>query len=90
MSKTIILSNRLPVTINCSNSKSKPVITESIGGLATGLKSVHSQKDSLWIGWSGLSPDEVTAPQRKAIDEKLFNKYRCLPIYLTDKLVDDF
>ena len=50
MAKTIIISNRLPVQLQISNGNI--TATPSVGGLATGMKSVHKGQDSLWIGWS--------------------------------------
>ena len=55
MPKNIIVSNRLPVqAINANDSWS---FTPTSGGLATGMKSVHQDGDSLWVGWPGVSSD---------------------------------
>lgn len=66
MSKTIIISNRLPVQlqINDENLFAKP----SVGGLATGMKSVHSGGESLWIGWSGLTDEQIPEALVEEID----------------------
>ena len=48
--KTIIVSNRLPLQISIENNQDVTV-SPSVGGLATGMKSVHQEGDSLWIGW---------------------------------------
>ena len=56
--KTIIVSNRLPLQISIENNQDVKV-SPSVGGLATGMKSVHQEGDSLWIGWSGLTEEEV-------------------------------
>ena len=63
MSRTIIVSNRLPVTV----SKNSGVLEykKSIGGLSTGLKSVHEQSDSLWVGWPGLSEENFTDGEKE-------------------------
>lgn len=63
--RIITVSNRLPVQL----SKRKGVITHqvSVGGLATGLSSLHKAYDLLWLGWPGyISTDaeeqaEITA-----------------------------
>ncbi len=52
MSKTIIVSNRLPVNVTKENGKLH--LKGSIGGLATGLGSIYKQGNNLWIGWPGL------------------------------------
>lgn len=58
MSKTIIVSNRLPIEFKINEDKleSRP----SVGGLATGLKTVHAAADSLWIGWPGLTTEQIS------------------------------
>lgn len=69
MSKTIIISNRLPVQLQISNGSINAI--PSIGGLATGMKSVHSGGDSLWIGWSGLTDEEIPKELTAKIDKAL-------------------
>ena len=46
MSKVIIISNRLPVSVEMSEQSINYKM--SIGGLATGLKSYHNKSDSIW------------------------------------------
>jgi trehalose 6-phosphate synthase/phosphatase len=69
MGKTIIISNRLPVQLQISNGTITAI--PSVGGLATGMKSVHSGGDSLWIGWSGLTDEEIPKKLAPKIDEAL-------------------
>lgn len=69
MGKTIIISNRLPVQLQISNGGITAV--PSVGGLATGMKSVHSGGDSLWIGWSGLTDEEIPKELAGDIDAAL-------------------
>ena len=57
MGKTIIVSNRLPVQISKVENNYK--YTSSSGGLATGMNSIRKKKDFLWIGWPGISSDEI-------------------------------
>jgi len=89
MAKTIIIANRLPVSVNLKEDGSFS-ISESIGGLATGLKSVHADKDSLWIGWSAIDSKQLNPETKKQIDTMLLQKYRCLPIYLDKEEIDNF
>ena len=58
MPKNIIVSNRLPVQITID--KDAINLKGSVGGLATGMKSVHAEGNSIWIGWSGLKEEDVT------------------------------
>src|SRR6266542_5994954 len=48
----IIASNRLPVMIQ--DQDGRPVLTRSIGGVATALGSVLKQYDACWVGWTGM------------------------------------
>ena len=78
MSKTIIISNRLPVKAIVKNDNYEFTTTE--GGLATGLTSIFSDDtSSLWIGWPGL---DVPKEKEAAITEEL--KIRNLfPVFLS-------
>jgi len=69
VSKTIIISNRLPVQLEIGNGSINAI--PSVGGLATGMKSVHSGGDSLWIGWSGLTDEEIPKELTDKIDKAL-------------------
>jgi trehalose 6-phosphate synthase/phosphatase len=89
MAGTIIVANRLPVSVELKD-EGKFVIKESIGGLATGLKSVHADKDSLWIGWSAIDDEDLDAERKTVIDEILIKKHRCLPIYLDKEEIENF
>lgn len=65
MSKTIIVSNRLPVKIG-KDEDGYP-LSASEGGLATGLGSIYKKGNNVWIGWPGIEisndedREEVTA-----------------------------
>ncbi|QSE96206.1 bifunctional alpha,alpha-trehalose-phosphate synthase (UDP-forming)/trehalose-phosphatase [Fulvivirga lutea] len=52
MSKTIIVSNRLPVKVLKKND-GELVYKPSEGGLATGLGSIYKKGNNLWVGWPG-------------------------------------
>lgn len=53
MSRTIIISNRLPVKISKSE-EGEFLFKPSEGGLATGLGSIYKQGDNVWVGWPGI------------------------------------
>ena len=86
MSKNIIVSNRLPVQV--TKSKEKYSFKESVGGLATGLKSVH-KKNSLWIGWAGIAYDKITEDQNINI-EKSLTKLKLIQVKLSSTEIKDF
>ncbi len=51
MTRLIIVSNRLPVTLSVRGDQ--VALRPSTGGLATAMTGVHSSNDSLWIGYVG-------------------------------------
>jgi trehalose 6-phosphate synthase/phosphatase len=80
MAKTIIVSNRLPLQIKKKDKNFE--FTPSVGGLATGMKSVHESADSLWIGWTGLDQEDISKEQVPKIKESLL-KEKCVEVNLT-------
>ena len=61
----------------------------SSGGLATGMNSIHSKNDTLWIGWPGIASDNLNIKTKgelnKFLDEKKFK-----PVHLNKKEIKDF
>ncbi|RYL93276.1 bifunctional alpha,alpha-trehalose-phosphate synthase (UDP-forming)/trehalose-phosphatase [Sporolactobacillus sp. THM19-2] len=88
MSKTILISNRLPVTVR----KKDDQITfhESIGGLATGLKGYQQKSGSPWIGWAGIADEVLSDDDKQLIDDKLNEKWSCVPVSLTKDDLDKY
>ena len=87
MNKTIIVSNRLPLQVKLENESLN--IIPSVGGLATGMKSVHADGNGIWIGWSGLTEEELNPDLSKKVDKAIF-KEKCVSVPLTEKDVEDF
>ncbi len=87
MNKTIIVSNRLPLQVKLEDSKLE--IKPSIGGLATGMKSVHAEGNGIWVGWSGLTEDQLTPKLTKEV-KKAVTKEKCVTVPLTLEDVDNF
>lgn len=85
MSKTIIVSNRLPVRIEKEGKtySYKP----SEGGLATGLGSIYKQGNNLWIGWPGASFKDQAV--KKEISAGL-RQESMKPVFLTEQDVEDY
>ncbi len=83
--KTIIISNRLPIRIERHNGKLHFLPSE--GGLATGLGSVYKQKNNIWLGWPGFSPEskeEAVMIREKLAEENL------VPIFLNDEEIQGY
>jgi len=85
VSKTIIVSNRLPVKI--SEGADGPELQPSEGGLATGLASIHQREGNIWIGWPGLSVE--SQEQQDYFTEKL-TAQRLIPIFLSEEEINGF
>ena len=81
MDKVIFVSNRLPITIE--KKEGQIIFKQSIGGLATGLNSIHKEKESLWVGWCGIADDDFKNKEKLFIEEKLKNEYNSIPIFLS-------
>ena len=79
MSRTIIVSNRLPIKI--SNLDKSFEFSSTSGGLATGMNSIHEKKNFLWIGWPGI--DEKSLSNNQLINaKKLLIKKDYIPVFL--------
>lgn len=87
MSKTIIVSNRLPLQIAIEENQIS--VQQSVGGLATGMKSVHEEGESLWIGWSGISEEQLNTALKDKVNEKIAAQ-NCAAVSLSENDVDHF
>lgn len=56
--RTILVSNRLPVTI-AKDDAGPPRFRRSSGGLVAGLADVHKEAGAVWVGHSGLFEDDA-------------------------------
>jgi trehalose 6-phosphate synthase/phosphatase len=88
MSKTIFISNRLPVTIKKQDQHFE--YEKSIGGLATGLKTYHEKAGSTWVGWPGITNEKMTPRERKKLTAELDAQYQCAPVFLSAQEIDLF
>jgi trehalose 6-phosphate synthase/phosphatase len=84
--RLLIVSNRLPVTI--VESHGRAVVRQSVGGLATGMRGPHQQRNGLWIGWPGPTSD-LDPATRADIDAQL-SALRLVPIHLDQREIDVF
>ena len=87
MGKNIIVSNRLPV--QTKKEEEVWVFTPTSGGLATGMKSFHQEGDSLWVGWPGISSDNLDEESREQIDTSL-EKDSYKAVYLNEEELENF
>ncbi|MBN1118363.1 MAG: bifunctional alpha,alpha-trehalose-phosphate synthase (UDP-forming)/trehalose-phosphatase [Bacteroidales bacterium] len=87
MNKVLIISNRLPIQIKIKDNEIE--VNPSVGGLATGMKSVYKQHGGSWIGWPGLVTEEIDKHLKEKIVNKL-NEEQCIPVFLENKELEEF
>ena len=85
MAKTIIVSNRLPISIRLINGHYQ--YTPSAGGLATGLGSIYQEGENIWIGWPG---NVVEEPEKRAEIILDLHQHKMVPVFLSQKDVEEF
>ncbi|HSA15770.1 MAG TPA: bifunctional alpha,alpha-trehalose-phosphate synthase (UDP-forming)/trehalose-phosphatase [Spirochaetota bacterium] len=81
MPKLILISNRLPVTVDQTKSGDldfKP----SVGGLATGMSSLSKTYPCVWVGFSGIADGSVSPKMMKTIDSHLVKNFDSYPVRL--------
>jgi trehalose 6-phosphate synthase/phosphatase len=78
MSRLIIVSNRLPVTIN--KQEGELIYHPSAGGLATGLNSLDDSTNKLWVGWPGREVRDLW--EQEAIRKDLESQH-LYPVFLS-------
>ncbi|MCC6238183.1 MAG: bifunctional alpha,alpha-trehalose-phosphate synthase (UDP-forming)/trehalose-phosphatase [Dehalococcoidia bacterium] len=84
MRRLVIVSNRLPATIQMTGQRAR--FEPSVGGLATGLDAAHRKGNSIWIGWPGAM-DAVREGQRPGL-ERWLSERRLIPVNLTASEVE--
>lgn len=86
MSRVLIVSNRLPISIDKNHAGLN--YKHSTGGLATGMSSVfESQEENMWIGWPGIPWEDIEEGEQQEIHEHLSAK-GFYPVLLTQKQVN--
>lgn len=85
MSKTIIVSNRLPVKI--SKTDNDHTFSPSEGGLATGLGSIYKKGNNKWIGWPGV---EITEQQDRHMITDQLADLSLVPVFLDQEEINQY
>jgi trehalose 6-phosphate synthase/phosphatase len=83
MNRLLIVSNRLPVTIQ--KKKGKLSFNQSVGGLVTGLGSVYKSFNSKWVGWCGIASERIDLEEKKTIEARLDKEFSSYPVFLSKK-----
>ncbi|NIM20021.1 MAG: bifunctional alpha,alpha-trehalose-phosphate synthase (UDP-forming)/trehalose-phosphatase [Candidatus Latescibacteria bacterium] len=87
MNRLIIVSNRLPFTVIKKQGGFE--LQPSSGGLASGLGSIYTHFNSLWIGWPGIASDKIALHERNRIRGMLAEK-KCYPVFLSQREVERY
>jgi len=83
MSRLVIVSNRLPITIN--REAGELHYHPSAGGLATGLNSLDASYNKLWIGWPGV---DVGDEWEKESIRKDLSQRKLAPVFLNEEEIE--
>ncbi len=85
MQRLLIVSNRLPLTIQ--ERKGDLHVELSVGGLATGLSSWYKSCHSIWIGWAGIGRKKIK--EETDIVARLLSE-NCYPVSLSQYNVEAY
>lgn len=80
----IVVSNRLPVTIN-KDAAGEYHFKMSSGGLVSALSGCKKSMSFTWIGWPGFF---IPPKDRPIVDKRLKEEYSCQAVYLDDEVAD--
>ncbi|MBC6991081.1 MULTISPECIES: bifunctional alpha,alpha-trehalose-phosphate synthase (UDP-forming)/trehalose-phosphatase [Hymenobacter] len=85
MTRTIIVSNRLPTKV--LRTEEGLTFQPSEGGLATGLGSIYRADNNVWVGWPGLFVEDVA--EQEFVTEQLRTDSMA-PVFLTETEIRDY
>lgn len=80
----IVVSNRLPITIN-KDADGEYHFKMSSGGLVSALSGFKKSLNFTWIGWPGFF---IPVKDRPLVDKRLMEEYSCQAVYLDDDVAD--
>ncbi|KDR79014.1 hypothetical protein GALMADRAFT_244742 [Galerina marginata CBS 339.88] len=80
----IVVSNRLPITIN-KDANGEYHFKMSSGGLVSALSGFKKSLNFTWIGWPGFF---IPPKDRPLVDKRLMEEYSCQAVYLDDDVAD--
>jgi len=84
MTRLVIVSNRLPVTIQKQGDVY--VSSASSGGLATGLSALPDSIEKIWVGWPGSHFSEAEEPSVT----NLLQQKNLIPVFLSENDIDTY
>ncbi len=87
MSRIVVVSNRLPVTVK--KEKDKLSYQQSVGGLATGMSSFQKDYECLWVGWPGLAREQINGDEKEDLIKKM-DQMGNYPVFLSQSHIEDY
>jgi trehalose 6-phosphate synthase len=78
----VVVSNRLPLSVRCSEDGSYQA-TLSSGGLVTALSGLTKTTSFRWYGWPGMNPRESS--EREEVRRSMAS-HNAMPIFLDEEL----
>ncbi len=88
MGKILLVSNRLSTSVSID--ADGPHFSPSMGGLATGLSSLHQQENSLWVGWTGVPSEGLSAEMNQVISDRLRQEHKSVAVALREDEIEQF
>jgi len=82
--RLIVVSNRLPITIN-KDDKGEYHFKMSSGGLVSALSGCKRSMSFTWIGWPGFA---IPPEDREGVDKRLFDEFACQAVHLSDEVAE--
>ncbi|MCZ6777269.1 MAG: bifunctional alpha,alpha-trehalose-phosphate synthase (UDP-forming)/trehalose-phosphatase [Ignavibacteria bacterium] len=84
LKRLLLVSNRLLVTFKKLDGGFEFV--PSSGGLATALRSFHTERGTISFGWPGSVPQE----NQEAVEAKLCSEHNCYPVFISERLLEQY
>lgn len=82
-SRLLVVANRLPIVMKKNAATGVWDFSMSSGGLVAALSALKTSY--IWIGWPGT---DVPAEDRDTVKQKLWDEYKCVPVFLEHKLAE--
>jgi trehalose 6-phosphate synthase/phosphatase len=94
MSRLVVISNRLPISIKSGTTGGAHELVPSAGGLVSALSSYIERRSAedpqfecIWVGWPGGT---VEPADEGALRERMRAEHRAQPVFLTEPEMDSF
>ncbi|KAG2226359.1 hypothetical protein INT45_000527 [Circinella minor] len=83
--RLLVVSNRLPVTVNKDPTTNEYDFKMSSGGLVAALSGLKKMMSFTWIGWPG---QDIPLDDRKDVEERLLKETSTMPVFVDQELAD--